>query len=428
MKINKAGMTLIKNWEGLYLHSYRDCIGVWTIGYGITSADKSITGVTIKGGMKISKETANKWLEDSLNKKYAPKVEKYQSKYNFNENQFAALVSFAFNVGSIDGLTANGTRSIDEIKKMILKYNKAGGRTIKGLTDRRKDELRLFNKPVATPERLLQDLAYYHKYIKEHPNKFINEYDSTITTFAKAKAKAKNVGITCVVPLRWALADMKIVGAHGKSLISAPNGSFKDYYAGDVVKYFKRITSGGPVGLTVSEAYAKGLLKPGDIVSYSGHTHTSVYKEKTNFYEGGGSCVVDGHYPKGILLDYSKNGYKTAKIKEVLRWKTTEKKVAPAPTPTPVKTGNYPYKIPEFAPNTASYSYGDGYRTLKKYNDQIKLIQRALNWSIGTKLELDGKYGINTKKAVIKYQKKYGLTQDGKWGKQCNNKLKTIRK
>lgn len=149
MEINRATLNLIKEFEGLYLHSYQDAVGVWTIGYGITSSDKAITGKTIKRGMKISKATAEDWLIKSLEKKYIPKVLKYQKIYNFNENQFGALVSFAFNIGSIDGLTANGTRSIATIRKKMLEYCKAGGRVLKGLQRRRKAELALFDTPVA---------------------------------------------------------------------------------------------------------------------------------------------------------------------------------------------------------------------------------------------------------------------------------------
>ena len=152
MKVSENGINLIKKWEGLYLHAYQDCVGVWTIGWGIVSSDKDITGTTIKKGMTISKATAEKWLRESLDKKYAPKVMKYNDKYHWNQNQFDALVSFCFNIGNIDGLTANGTRSIDTIAKKMLKYCKAGGRYVKGLYDRRKDEHKLFCTPVkSTP-------------------------------------------------------------------------------------------------------------------------------------------------------------------------------------------------------------------------------------------------------------------------------------
>lgn len=149
MQISEKGINLIKEFEGLYLKAYYDAVGVISIGYGITNSDKAITGVTIRPGMKISKETAEKWLRDSLNKKYAPKVMKYDSKYLWNQNQFDALVSFAYNVGSIDQLTANGTRDINTIARKILAYNKAGGKVLTGLARRRKAEHDLFCTPVS---------------------------------------------------------------------------------------------------------------------------------------------------------------------------------------------------------------------------------------------------------------------------------------
>ena len=51
-------LALVKRWEGCDLTAYLDPVGVWTIGYGTTDADKPITGVTIKKGLKISQETA----------------------------------------------------------------------------------------------------------------------------------------------------------------------------------------------------------------------------------------------------------------------------------------------------------------------------------------------------------------------------------
>lgn len=180
----------------------------------------------------------------------------------------------------------------------------------------------------AVPAKALKALSYlstYHKYIKAHSTKFYNEYESDMTSFAKAKKRVsagEKVGITCVVPLRWALYEMGIKNGSGKSLISAPDGSFKKYYTGDVKKHLTRITSGGAIGKTVKQAVDNGLLKDGDIVCYKNITHTSTYSGSGyKFYEGGGQCVKDDHYPNGILLDYSKNYYKNKKISEILRWK-----------------------------------------------------------------------------------------------------------
>lgn len=148
MKISQKGIDLIKEFEGCHLTSYQDAVGVWTIGYGIVSADKTVTGTTIKKGMKISQETADRWLVECLDKKYAPKVMKYDPIYHWNQNQFDAMMSFCYNIGSIDQLTDSGRRSVKTIAEKMLLYDKAGGRVLAGLTRRRKAEHALFVEPV----------------------------------------------------------------------------------------------------------------------------------------------------------------------------------------------------------------------------------------------------------------------------------------
>lgn len=147
MKISKKGIDLIKEFEGCFLKAYKDPVNIVTIGYGVTNADKAVTGTTIKMGMKITQETADKWLVECLDKIYAPKVMKYNDKYHWNQNQFDALMSFCYNIGSIDQLTDNGTRSVKTIAEKMLQYNKAGGRVLTGLVRRRKAEHDLFIKP-----------------------------------------------------------------------------------------------------------------------------------------------------------------------------------------------------------------------------------------------------------------------------------------
>ncbi len=148
MKISEKCIALVKEFEGCHLTAYQDEVGVLTIGYGITNSDKPITKTTIKKGLKITKETAEEWLRECLNKRYAPLISKYDTRYNWNQNEFDALVSFAFNIGSIDQLTANGSRSKSVISNKILAYNKAGGKVYAGLTRRRKAERELFLTPV----------------------------------------------------------------------------------------------------------------------------------------------------------------------------------------------------------------------------------------------------------------------------------------
>lgn len=136
--ISQNGLKLIMIYEGCKLEAYKCPAGVWTIGYGHTG--------DVKEGDKITSSMAKIYLcEDLL--KFEAKVFAYDDKYNFTQNEFDALVSFAYNIGSIDQLTAKGTRSKSLIAKKILLYNKASGKVLKGLVRRREDEQRLFLNP-----------------------------------------------------------------------------------------------------------------------------------------------------------------------------------------------------------------------------------------------------------------------------------------
>jgi len=99
--------------------------------------------------MKITKEQAEELLLQDC-KKAIKNVNSFMSKYNFNQNQFDALVSFAFNVGSINQLTASGTRTLEQISSKITAYNKSGGRVIAGLVKRRAKEKELFDTSTST--------------------------------------------------------------------------------------------------------------------------------------------------------------------------------------------------------------------------------------------------------------------------------------
>ena len=144
LQISQKGLNLIKEFEGCKLEAYKCPAGVWTIGYGTTDSDYSITKTKIRAGLKISKQKAETWLRQSVNKKYCPKVNKYNNKYHWTQNEFDAMVSFAYNLGSIDQLTANGKRTKKEIAEKMLLYNKANNQVLEGLVRRRKAEQKLF--------------------------------------------------------------------------------------------------------------------------------------------------------------------------------------------------------------------------------------------------------------------------------------------
>ena len=153
MKISKAGIDFIIGFEGFSAKACK-CVSTekyYTIGYGHYGSD-------VKKDDTISKEEARKLLEADL-LSFEKKVSKYDSKYDFNQNEFDALVSFAYNVGSIDGLTKNGTRSKAEIAKYMTMYNRSGGHVLDGLTKRRNKEKELFLRKCEK-----ENSAYYPRY------------------------------------------------------------------------------------------------------------------------------------------------------------------------------------------------------------------------------------------------------------------------
>lgn len=136
MKTSQKGIDLIKRFEGCRLTAYQDSVKVWTIGYGHTSG--------VKSGMKITQAQAEDYLRADL-ATFEKAVNKITQEQGFNQNQFDALVSFAYNcgVGNLNKLCIGRTKL--EIGSKMLLYNKAGGKVLDGLTKRRQAEYALYN-------------------------------------------------------------------------------------------------------------------------------------------------------------------------------------------------------------------------------------------------------------------------------------------
>lgn len=145
MKLSKAGLKLIKEFEGLRLEAYTDTAGVRTIGYG---------HAYYTGKSPITITEAEALLKKDV-EKFEKKVQDYDDVYDWTQNEFDAMVSFCYNVGTIRELTKGGTRTKAEIAEKMLQYVKSGGNRIKGLEERRKKECQLFLSHTA--ERTHQD-------------------------------------------------------------------------------------------------------------------------------------------------------------------------------------------------------------------------------------------------------------------------------
>ena len=141
-KIGQAGLALIKQFEGCRLTAYQCSAGVWTIGYGHTAG--------VYKGMKITQAQADAFLKQDIAKfeKYINNPSYVQFTDKLNQNQFDALVSFAFNLGQGNVKKLCVGRNINQIPSAMRQYCKAAGKTLPGLQRRRKAEAALYNKKV----------------------------------------------------------------------------------------------------------------------------------------------------------------------------------------------------------------------------------------------------------------------------------------
>ena len=162
-KIGQAGLALIKQYEGCRLAAYRCAAGVWTIGYGHTAG--------VHSGMTITQAQADAYLQQDIAKfeGYVNNPAYVPITANLNQNQFDALVSFAFNLGAGNLRKLCKGRTAAQIALAMTQYRKANGKVLAGLRRRRAAEQALFNKPVsaATPAQNQNTEDYNMKTIKK---------------------------------------------------------------------------------------------------------------------------------------------------------------------------------------------------------------------------------------------------------------------
>jgi len=145
-QINTEGLALIKRWEGLLLKAYQDSAGVWTIGYGHTSAAGK---PYVQAGLKISEAQAEEILARDLGQ-YERAVEE-AVKVPLSDNQFAAFVSFTYNVGigafrESSLLKKLNRQDYEAVPFELAKWVHAGGKKLEGLGNRRATEAGLWVK------------------------------------------------------------------------------------------------------------------------------------------------------------------------------------------------------------------------------------------------------------------------------------------
>lgn len=140
IRTSRDGISLIKNYEGVSLKAYRDIVGVLTIGYGDTS--------NVKDGMTITMEEAESRLKNRLAIDFEPSVCEALASAP-TQKQFDAMVSLSYNIGASAFAKSTLVRKfnagdVSGAADEFVRWDKAGGKSVKGLRRRRASERALF--------------------------------------------------------------------------------------------------------------------------------------------------------------------------------------------------------------------------------------------------------------------------------------------
>ena len=144
MVVSLFGVDIICGFEGKRLAAYDDGVGVWTIGFGTTVYPN---GIKVKKGDTCTEAQAKTYMAHDL-KKFEATVNKAVT-VQLNQNQFDALVSLAYNIGTnafskstlVKKLNANDIRgAADQFDVWV----NAGGKRMQGLVNRRAKEKEVF--------------------------------------------------------------------------------------------------------------------------------------------------------------------------------------------------------------------------------------------------------------------------------------------
>ena len=156
-KVSDICLAKIKEFEGLRKEAYLDAAGVPTIGYGHTQ------------GVRMGDVISEYWADMFLKADLFDIENQVNSLGEFNQPQFDALVSFAFNLGFYKLKTSTLLKTIQEggsmhaIKQEFKKWVYAGGKKLKGLERRREWEAKRFFEPDELEPMKVRDWSDFHK-------------------------------------------------------------------------------------------------------------------------------------------------------------------------------------------------------------------------------------------------------------------------
>lgn len=138
--IPQAAIDIVEKFEGLRLRSYKCPAGIWTCGVGHTGPD-------VVEGMVVSEDVAEEWLRVDLEE--SAKTVDRAVRVPLNANERSALISFVFNLGSGAFTSSTLLKVLNMGDRLgaanqFLRWDKAGGKVLPGLTKRREAERALF--------------------------------------------------------------------------------------------------------------------------------------------------------------------------------------------------------------------------------------------------------------------------------------------
>ena len=204
-KINAEGLALIKQWEGCKFEAYRDVGGVWTIGYGHTR--------TAKQGMVITEAEADRLLQQDL-AVFEAEVARAVD-VDLTDNQFAALVSWSYNIGVGAMRRSSLIRKLnageyDAVPSELARWNKVQGKVVKGLSNRRAAEAGLWARGAFVASRNIEPAAP----AEASPGK-----DASALGGVAAAAAAAAPALTSLGGVHWSVGVVLVAGLVGLAAI-----------------------------------------------------------------------------------------------------------------------------------------------------------------------------------------------------------------
>ena len=202
-KISQHGLEKLKQWEGLKTKAYKDAGGVWTIGYGHTATAGEPKP---RAGMVITAAEAERILLKDL-VQYEAAVEN-NVKVKLNDNQFAALVSFVYNIPLVSFKKSTLLKKLnagnyDAVPTELMKWTKAGGKKLQGLVNRRRAEGYLWMEGAfVTSKDVVPEPKKENPLFQKETILSVGGMATGLTGFA-----------TGAGPVQWALAAVLVIGA-----------------------------------------------------------------------------------------------------------------------------------------------------------------------------------------------------------------------